>query len=860
MKKLGQYFKLGIVDDAGAYHVIAFSQKDTLETKLETIEKSSPKTGRAKTYTAGLTSWELAHDGFWGSAEKVFQYEGHLYTSDQLLCLLQHNGIPLHIRYIEEDGWLLVDGQALISQVTINSQVGSYVKMTVKLKGSGELEYTDISNQHGHFVCAYQGGTLTLFAAEAPISDVTIKYDGTELGEWTVGSATAEFPFTGALDVTKLTAETGDGEALDGITFEDVSLLHLVLQYRSEVKTSGETLWLVRPFWWNDWNLCDITILYAGGTAQTLPTQYLQNSGAEVQLLQDPAQIQSVALVGPQALDCCDITDATARTLTLKQTVMAGAYGGDVEISQPLACDLTISLRDSSGAVQATGTLTAGATAVTLTYLERIQSASQIRFQFQDREQMEATPYAFTLAMEEDLDSHTLLYAYNSTKHKMTVCCPDQKWPVKIYSGSTLLFEGMCRTPQTFTCSAGTNLSTERGDYTFSNQTNVDCWRIGSNFVFTKTLLFPAYLTLQGTRTGQTAPVLTTPEDEVAMTTVADGAEMDSDAVQKFTFRGIIGSSSYQISCFATDNGDDTVNVRVALTNILGETATLPVAVYVEFGDTLPLHIEIPAESSGATKVMTKDVLWMTPEAHASNFWAMSDQLRFTCYECVDVTSSHYYYYPVCTLSGKNYADIGYYQTSHGTIRFRPSTFPAVTDDREVAEIPAQFSIANHMTTYSGSMVTPIVSVVSGPLAQSVEPILAPDPTLLLMYHDGGEGNIKIINEHPHISSRLSAIGDVLKWMRVRLYRSTYAGSPVYNAVNLYNPSQGNGGLRPGDSATKANGSVGLYTGNTTVPSTESNGVLEFAKTSDGLAISATCLSQYVSVKSTTDTEFMRTD
>lgn len=862
MKKNGQDFKLGIVDSAGAFHIIVYAQKASLDLKSESEEISSPKTGKAKTSIPGLTSWEMSHDGFWGSSEKVFSYEGQLYTSDQLLLLLWKKREHIRVRYVEEDGWLLVEGEAEIKRITTTSTVDSLVKISVKLEGSGELEFTDPTSQSGHFVAAHKEGVLTLYAAEAPVADCTIAYNGTDLGVWHVGTSTVEFNLQGSFDVSLLSAKNSSGP-MPGITFEDASRLHLVLRYRFENRSSidQDDKWYIRPYWWNRWNLGDIVLHFNGGATLTLSTQYLQDQGDEVLMPSAPEQIDYVVIDGPQIQDCCDITSTTFRSLTLKQTSMSGAYGGDVELSQALACDLFVTLRNSSGVVQASGTISAGDTSVTLTYAQKIVSSSQIHFQFQDRNTDVSAPYSFSTAMDEDLSVHKVFYAYNATAQKMTVCCPSQLWPLTIKSGQTTIWSGMCTTPQTFTCSSATSLSAERGSYTFENVTNVDCWRIGSTFCFTKTTLFPTYLTLSGTRTGQVVPVLTGPDDAVTMTTVADGAEMESGVTQNFTFQGIIGGHDYNISCFATDNGDNTVTVRVALTNTFGELCTLPVSVFVLFGNSAAYQIEIEAGSSLASKTMDSSVLWQTPTAHALSSWVLSETLNFECHECVDITPSHYLYYPVLTLGIYDYADIGYYSTSHGTIEFKDDVFPKAQDKSETPRIPPSFKIANHMAKYtnSGSSTVPTLKVLSGPYAMQITPTLAQEASLVLMYYDGGEANIAVINTHDHIMSRYSAIGDVLPYMRVRQMRTTYALSPVYNAIPLYTVGQNRGGLRPGDPATVAGVDMKVYTGTTSAQSTQ-YAVVEFSETPTGPAISASCLYAHVYIKNTDDTDIPRVD
>lgn len=861
MKKQGQLFKLGLVDGTGAFHVIAYAQKDTLDCKTDIDEISSPKSGTSKTHVAGLTSWEFSHEGFWGSTDKIFAFEGEYYTSDQLLFLLWQQRSSVQLRYVEEDGWLLAEGTALIERISTGSQVNNMVKMSVKLKGSGELRLTNVANQSGHFAAAFKNSTLTLYAAEAPLSNCTIAYNGTDLGAWTVGSATVQFPLSGTFDAALLTAHNADGP-LDRITFEDATRLHLVLVTGSETEAAtGQQVHTVRPYWWNTWNLGNVVIHYAGGASQTLSTQYIQDRGEKVTLAQSPANITSVELDGPQLLDCCDITESLTRTLTLRQTTMNGAYGGDVVLSEPLACDITVALYDTSGNIQASALMEAGETAVTLSYPERVLSAGQLYFQFTDRATGVAAPYSFALGMEEDLTSHAMLYAYSASKHMMTVCCPDQSWPVRILAGGSVVFNGLAATPQTFPCTTVTGLTTDRGSYTFRDVTNVDCWLIGSGFFLTATNLFPIYPTMQGVRTGQEIPVLQEPDSGITMSKVADGAEMDSDAVQTLTFRGAISGKKYYVACAQKDNGNGTYDVTVRLLTQSGVTARLPVSVFVQYGSSLPLQIEIPAQSPAATKTMSASQLWVTPTANVSSSFSHADVISVECYETCDITPSHYYYYPVCTLSGYSYADIGYHSTSHGTIRFNTSNFPVAADYDEQAEIPPLFSIANHMARYSGSSTTPTITVMSGPSGWNVTPQLAPDPSLLLMYYDGGEANIAVVNQHPHITSRFSAIGDILPYMRVRLVRSSYAQAKVYNAVGLYaHGNQDKGGLRPGDSATRPTGEVKIYTGNTTVPSTESQGVLEFSKTPEGEAISATCLSSYVYVKRTDDGDFYRQD
>lgn len=855
MKKHGQHFKLGIVDDAGAFHVIAYAQKDTLDCKTDIEEISSPKTGSAKTRTAGLTSWEFAHEGFWGSADRVFSYGGEYYTSDQLLYLLWKQRKQVRLRYVEDDGWLLAEGTALIERISAGTPVDSMVKMSVKLSGSGELEIVNAANQSGHFVAALKNALLTLYAAEAPLSNVTIAYDGTDLGVWRTGNAVAQFSFPGTFDVSLLSAHNAD-EPLENITFEDVSRLHLVLLVSSENGTPT-----VRPYWWNAWSLSDIVIHFAGGASQTLSTRFLQNMGEKVALTASPANITSVTLDGYQVLDCCDITDSMTRTLTLMQTTANSLYVGDVVLSEPLACDMTVSILDSAGNIQASSLLAAGETTVTLSYSERVASAGQIAFRFTDRETGVSAPYSFATAMEEDLATHTILYAYSATNHKMTICCPTQSWPVHIIAGGSVVFNGIAQTPQTFDCNSVTGLSTDRGSYTFQNISNTDCWLIGSDFYLTNTNLSPLYPTRNSVRTGQVIPVMQEPNTGITMVYAADGIEIDSSAVQTLTFKGAISGKNFHVSCFQKDNGNGTYDVTVRLLNALGSLTSLPTNVYVHFGDTLPLQIEIPANSTSATKTMSTSQLWVTPEAHVSSLFAQSAVLNVECAETADITPSHYYYYPVCTLGNRSYADIGYHSSTHGTIRFSNSIFPFAQALDEHAEIPARFSVANHMAYYGGSSVVPSLGVLSGKSTWGVTPILAPDPTLVLMYYDGGESNIAVINQHDHISSRYSAIGDILPFLRVRRNRSSYAQLPVYNAIGLYSPNGQNiGGLRPGDNATTPDGSMKVYTGNMTVPSYETDSVVEFSDTPDGNAISATCLSQYIYIISTSDEVFPKVD
>ena len=802
MKKLGQLFKLGLVDDAGTFHVIAYAQKDTLEGKTDTEEVSSPNSGTSKNYMPGLTSWSFSHDGFWGSTEKIFNYGGELYSADELLFTLWLDRRTVTLRCIETNGWMLSEGTAIIEHISSTFQVGAYVKLSVKLKGSGELKISNRNNQNGHFVVAYKNGRLTLYAQEPPMSGCTIAYDGHDLGEWTPEQRTVQFVLWEDFDVSLLSAHNAEA-TMENVTFEDATRLHLVLLTYEDNASPGQQAYFVTPYWWNLWNLSNIVIHYANHTSQTLETAFLPGLGSRTALTQPPANITSVTIDGPQILDCCDITEDITRSLTLYQTTRNSAFGGDVVLNSPLACDLTVILTDSSNNIQASGVISAGETSITLNYQERITSETQISFRFEDREIGVSSPYIFSSDIEEDLDNHAVYYAINTSTHKITIYCPDQLWPMKITTGGEVVFSGLALTPQTFDYTSFTGFSTDGGSYTFNDASNITLLALSSQllpYTFAVDTLPLSDIILLDATDAEVAriPALTPPgvpaESSPAVSEISS-ARMDSGSVQTLTLIEFERDVMISTKAEQTQNGQWTVTAYLKSQNSSTAT-TLPAALVLRWAGVAE-SITIPAGQSSATGVVTSSPTWLTPDVVMGYFALNVFQVAVGA--TVDVTPTNWKAYKLGTLSGFDLYDIEYVATLTDTVSLSGSGFTAQLS-------PGTSVIANHLFRQTAGTARPSIYVrLLGDTITEAFPVtfgsqpgdseIVTGATLKMHYAWVYDNDIltAILSNEGYLSatsySRHSNIAEVLPCVRVR-DRTTQA--PIYGPVSLE-------GLKPGN-------------------------------------------------------------
>lgn len=127
----------------GRWKAIAFATSCEIDISADTIETSSPDTGRWKTYKKRKKGWRISTAHLKGNVKKtpdLFE----LLESDETIqvCLTTveaHPDIMKHTEY-KQSGHYQLTGSALVVRLTETARKGDMVTMSAELQGTGKLE------------------------------------------------------------------------------------------------------------------------------------------------------------------------------------------------------------------------------------------------------------------------------------------------------------------------------------------------------------------------------------------------------------------------------------------------------------------------------------------------------------------------------------------------------------------------------------------------------------------------------------------------------------------------------------------------------------------------------------------------
>lgn len=143
MRKLRGNDLIVMVYVDGAWKAIAFGTSCEIDISADTIETSSPETGKWKTYRKRKKGWRLSSGHLKGDVKKnpdLFE----LLESDKSIrvCMTTVEAHPDIIKETEyrADGRYMLTGLALVVRVTETARKGDMVTMSVEFQGNGPLE------------------------------------------------------------------------------------------------------------------------------------------------------------------------------------------------------------------------------------------------------------------------------------------------------------------------------------------------------------------------------------------------------------------------------------------------------------------------------------------------------------------------------------------------------------------------------------------------------------------------------------------------------------------------------------------------------------------------------------------------
>lgn len=125
------------------WKAIAFGTSCEIDISADTIETSSPDTGRWKTYKKRKKGWRISTAHLMGNVVKTPDLFKLLESDEPMLvCFSTVEAHPDIIKATEykQDGRYMLKGSALVVRVTETARKGDMVTMSAELQGTGTLE------------------------------------------------------------------------------------------------------------------------------------------------------------------------------------------------------------------------------------------------------------------------------------------------------------------------------------------------------------------------------------------------------------------------------------------------------------------------------------------------------------------------------------------------------------------------------------------------------------------------------------------------------------------------------------------------------------------------------------------------
>lgn len=122
---------------------IAFATSCEIDISVDTIETSSPITGRWKTYKKRKKGWRISTAHLKGNVKKTPDLFELLESDDPIqVCLTTVEAHPDIIKHTEykPDGRYMLKGEGLVVRYTESARKGDMVTVSAEIQGSGPLE------------------------------------------------------------------------------------------------------------------------------------------------------------------------------------------------------------------------------------------------------------------------------------------------------------------------------------------------------------------------------------------------------------------------------------------------------------------------------------------------------------------------------------------------------------------------------------------------------------------------------------------------------------------------------------------------------------------------------------------------
>lgn len=127
----------------GVWKAIAYATSCEIDLSADTMETSSPNTGKWKTYRKRKRGWRISTAHLMGNVKKHPDLLTMLDSDEPIeVCMATveaHPGIIEHTEY-KQDGKYLLQGEALVVRMTVSARKGDMVTMSAELLGNGKLE------------------------------------------------------------------------------------------------------------------------------------------------------------------------------------------------------------------------------------------------------------------------------------------------------------------------------------------------------------------------------------------------------------------------------------------------------------------------------------------------------------------------------------------------------------------------------------------------------------------------------------------------------------------------------------------------------------------------------------------------
>lgn len=128
-KKHGTNLLMGRIHEDGTFHSFAFSKSCDISENADTIETSSPTSGRWKTYLKGRCSWGMNCECLLAEDENEME-----------TLFRQNTPIEVSCRNRDNTGYEY-RGLAIITSLKQTGRLHELVTYSITLKGTGELAY-----------------------------------------------------------------------------------------------------------------------------------------------------------------------------------------------------------------------------------------------------------------------------------------------------------------------------------------------------------------------------------------------------------------------------------------------------------------------------------------------------------------------------------------------------------------------------------------------------------------------------------------------------------------------------------------------------------------------------------------------